>query len=80
MNELFTTAVRYGGFSLGYNLSVSMFGGTAPFLVTLLIAQTGITASPGFYIMAAALITFIVLINTKETAPRLTDAHTAGTP
>ncbi|MCW2130868.1 MFS transporter [Arthrobacter sp. VKM Ac-2550] len=80
MNELFTTAVRYGGFSLGYNLSVSMFGGTAPFLVTLLIAQTGVTASPGFYIMAAALITFVVLIKTKETAPRLTDARTSGTP
>src|SRR5699024_2367742 len=31
-NELFTTDVRYGGFSLGYNLSVSLFGGTAPFV------------------------------------------------
>jgi MHS family proline/betaine transporter-like MFS transporter len=34
MNELFSTRVRFGGFSLGYNLSVSAFGGTAPFLVT----------------------------------------------
>lgn len=74
MNELFTTDVRYGGFSLGYNLSVSLFGGTAPFLVTLLVARTGITASSGFYIMAAAAITFLVLIRTKETAPRFAEA------
>jgi MHS family proline/betaine transporter-like MFS transporter len=70
MNELFTTSVRYGGFSLGYNLSVSLFGGTAPFMVTLLVAQTGITAAPGLYVIAAALITFFVLIQTKESAPR----------
>lgn len=75
MNEMFSTAVRYGGFSLGYNLSVSLFGGTAPFLVTLLVTQTGITASPGFYIMAAAAITLIVLIRSKETAPRLVNAE-----
>lgn len=71
MNEMFTTAVRYGGFSLGYNLSVSLFGGTAPFMVTLIIAQTGMIASPGLYLMAAAFITLLVLIKTKETAPRV---------
>lgn len=70
MNELFTTSVRYGGFSLGYNLSVSLFGGTAPFMVTLLVAQTGITAAPGLYVIAAALVTLFVLIKTKESAPR----------
>ena len=40
MNELFSTRVRYGGFSLGDTLSVSAFGGTAPFLVTLPIVLT----------------------------------------
>lgn len=69
MNEMFTTRVRYGGFSLGYNLSVSAFGGTAPFLVTLLVARTGNNASPAFYIMAAAAITLFVVINAPETAP-----------
>ncbi|SEJ77864.1 MFS transporter, MHS family, proline/betaine transporter [Arthrobacter sp. yr096] len=87
MNEMFSTEVRYGGFSLGYNLSASLFGGTAPFLVTLLIANTGITASPSFYIIAAALVTFFVLVATKETAPRILESRAkaresagAGTP
>ncbi len=72
MNELFSTRVRYGGFSLGYNLSVSAFGGTAPFLVTFLVAETGIVASPAFYVMASAVITLAVVLATRETAPHRT--------
>jgi MFS transporter, MHS family, proline/betaine transporter len=69
MNEMFVTRVRYGGFSLGYNLSVSAFGGTAPFLVTWLVSRTGNTTSPAFYVMAAALITLVVILTSRETAP-----------
>lgn len=76
-NELFTTDVRYGGFSLGYNLSVSLFGGTAPFVVTLMIAQTGFTASPGIYIAIAAIVTGIVVYSVKEGAPRIVERANA---
>ena len=69
MNEMFATRVRYGGFSLGYNLSVSAFGGTAPFVVTWLISRTGNTLSPAFYVMAAAVITLLVVLTARETAP-----------
>ncbi|MHA6626438.1 MFS transporter [Pseudonocardia sichuanensis] len=69
MNEMFVTRVRYGGFSLGYNLSVSAFGGTAPFLVTWLVTRTGNTTSPAFYVMAAAVITLVVVLTARETAP-----------
>jgi MHS family proline/betaine transporter-like MFS transporter len=69
MNEMFSTRVRLGGFSLGYNISVSAFGGTAPFLVTLLVSRTGNNAAPAFYIMAAAVITLLVLATARETAP-----------
>ncbi|OEV03154.1 MFS transporter [Streptomyces oceani] len=70
MNELFSTRVRYGGFSLGYNFSVSAFGGTAPFLVTFLVSRTDMNASPAFYVMAASAITLGVVFATPETAPR----------
>lgn len=70
MNEMFVTRVRYGGFSLGYNLSVSAFGGTAPFLVTWLIARTGSNSMPALYVMAAAAITLAVIISARETAPK----------
>lgn len=61
MNELFGTAVRYGGFSIGYNVSVSLFGGTAPFFVTFLVSTTGVSTSPGLVIIAAAIVTLIAL-------------------
>lgn len=70
MNELFSTRVRYGGFSLGYNFSVSAFGGTAPFLVTFLVARTDNNASPALYVMASAVLTLLVVLTTRETAPR----------
>jgi MHS family proline/betaine transporter-like MFS transporter len=38
--ELFTTRVRYSGFSIGYNVCVAAFGGTTPYVVTWLTAQT----------------------------------------
>ena len=87
MNELFITRVRLGGFSLGYNLSVSAFGGTAPFLITLLVTSTGNKAAPALYIMAAAAITLLVVFNAAETAPegkwkgrRVTSSTTANLP
>lgn len=68
MNELFATRVRYGGFSIGYNISVSAFGGTAPFLVSLLIQATGNPVSPAFYVIAAAVVTLAVIPTVAETA------------
>ena len=79
MNELFSTRVRYGGFSLGYNLSVSAFGGTAPFLVTLLVKATGNDASPAFYVMAAALVTLPIVLTAPETAPARAARTRVGT-
>lgn len=70
MNEMFATRVRYGGFSIGYNISVSAFGGTAPFLVALLITATGNPVSPAFYVMATALITLAVIPTVAETSAR----------
>lgn len=78
MNELFATRVRYGGFSIGYNISVSAFGGTAPFLVALLITATHNPASPAFYVMAAALITLAVIPTVAETATRRARVPAAG--
>ncbi|CAM5448141.1 hypothetical protein SVIOM342S_01638 [Streptomyces violaceorubidus] len=38
---LFPTRVRYGSLSIGFNVSVSLFGGTTPLVVTALIGATG---------------------------------------
>lgn len=65
---LFRTRVRYGGFAIGYNLSTSIFGGTAPLVLSALIAATGSKLVPAFYVMAAALVSLVPFLLAKETA------------
>src|SRR5699024_3567695 len=49
--SLFFTEVRYGGLSITYNISASLFGGTAPLLIAWFINLTGSTLVPAYYIM-----------------------------
>jgi hypothetical protein len=37
---------RYSGFSIGYNVCVAAFGGTTPYVVTWLTAQTANNVAP----------------------------------
>ena len=66
--ELFTTRVRSGGFGIGYNLSVAIFGGTAPYIATFLIDRTGNPVSPSYYMIFAAVITLVTVLTMRETA------------
>lgn len=66
--ELFPTRVRYSAYGLGYNLSAAIFGGTAPLLMTYLIAQTGNVNMPAFYAVLTALGTLIAVSRVKDRA------------
>ncbi|MFI0709586.1 glycine betaine/L-proline transporter ProP [Streptomyces inhibens] len=65
---LFPTKVRYGSLSIGFNISVSLFGGTTPLVVTALIGATGNKMMPAYYMMAAAVIGGIAVLLMSETA------------
>ena len=65
---IFDTRVRYGGFAISYNLSTSIFGGSAPAVVTYLIEQTHDQYIPAYYLMAAALVGLVPILLMKETA------------
>ncbi len=67
---LFPTQVRYGAFAIGYNVSTSLFGGTAPLILTFLIDRTGSNLIPGWYMMLAAAIAFVPILLMPETAGR----------
>jgi MHS family proline/betaine transporter-like MFS transporter len=66
--ELFPTRVRYTALSIGYNIAVAIFGGFAPFIATWLIRETGNPLAPAFYVITAAVITFVILTRIRETA------------
>ncbi len=54
MVEMFPTRIRFSSIAMGYNLSIALFGGTAPLVCTWLIKKTGNIASPAYYLMALA--------------------------
>lgn len=71
--ELFPPGVRYSGAAIGYNFAYAVFGGTAPYVSTWLLDVTGSRLSPPVYIMAIAVVSFLVLLRVlPETAPRVT--------
>ncbi|MFB7651723.1 MULTISPECIES: glycine betaine/L-proline transporter ProP [unclassified Streptomyces] len=67
---LFPTRVRYGSLSIGFNISVSLFGGTTPLVVTALIGATGDMMMPAYYMMAAAVVGGVAVWFMSESAGR----------
>jgi len=60
--ELFPTRVRGIGVSLSFAVAVTIFGGFTPFVATWLIAVTGNSLSPSFYMMLTAGLSIIALV------------------
>lgn len=67
---MFPTAVRFAGFAIAYNISTSIFGGTAPMIGSGLISLTGDPLMPAYYMMLACLIGLVALHYMPETAGR----------
>lgn len=68
LTEITATRVRYTAMSIGYNIAVAIFGGFAPFIATWLVRATGSPYAPSLYVIAAAVITGIAVLRTRETA------------
>jgi MHS family proline/betaine transporter-like MFS transporter len=68
--ELFATKVRSSGYSIGYNTSVALFGGTAPYIATWLTDRTGNSLAPAYYLIIAAVISLATILTMRETARR----------
>lgn len=66
MANLFPTAVRSTGMSIGYNVAVMVFGGFSPFVVTWLIRTTGSPMAPAFYVMLGVALGLIAAFFFKE--------------
>src|SRR5712671_7479159 len=68
LSEQFPVETRAIGVSLGFSVSVSVFGGLAPLVATWLIAQTGDSLSPSYYLMFTALLSLAALIAIQRRA------------
>ncbi|MEA9589660.1 glycine betaine/L-proline transporter ProP [Xanthomonas sp. WHRI 10064A] len=65
---LFYTPVRYSALSIGFNVSVSLFGGTTPLVTAWLVERTGDPLVPAYYLMGAAAIGLVTMLFVRETA------------
>ena len=78
---MFPTHVRYAGLAMGYNISTSLFGGTAPLVNESLIDATGNTLIPAWYMVGACvvgLVGAVTMIETKGVSVRGTDIPGTG--
>lgn len=66
LSEIFPVATRTTGMSLAYNIAVTIFGGFGPFIIAWLIRATGEKVAPSFYLMFAALLSFIALVAARR--------------
>ncbi|MEU7039750.1 MFS transporter [Streptomyces varsoviensis] len=68
MAEMFPSQLRASGSAIGYTAAYVLFGGTAPFVATGLVSLAGTPLAPGFYLMAlAAVSALVVLFSFRET-------------
>lgn len=64
--ETFPADVRNTAFSVGYNVSLGVFGGTVPIVATYLIHKTDWLLSPSVYLSVVAGVVFLTLFFVQE--------------
>lgn len=70
MADLFPVQTRASGMAIAYNLAVTIFGGFAPLICTLLISLTGTALAPSYYLVVLALISAVALLNSQRRTGR----------
>lgn len=65
MVECFPIRGRYTAIGLSYNITLAIFGGTAPLVSTWLVKTTGDLASPAIYLVVLAAISFVSMLFLK---------------
>ncbi|GAA3676976.1 MFS transporter [Arthrobacter ginkgonis] len=65
--ELFPTRTRQTGLSIAYSVTAAIFAGTVPYVLTWVIARTGNTMMPAFYLILVGLIGLAAVMTMKET-------------
>ena len=64
--DLFPTRVRFSGVAVSYNVSQTLFGGTAPLLAASLVASTAAPTSPALVVILFAAVAFAASFGLKR--------------
>lgn len=60
MVDLFPVRIRYTASAISYNLAYALFGGTAPYLATWMVASTDDGKMPGYYVVVLCALGIVV--------------------
>jgi MHS family citrate/tricarballylate:H+ symporter-like MFS transporter len=69
VTESMPASLRAGSVGIVYALAISGFGGTAQFILTWLIAETGSPLVPAWYLSGALVVGLVAMLAMKESAP-----------
>jgi MHS family proline/betaine transporter-like MFS transporter len=64
--EMFPARMRYSAMGTGFNLSVCIFGGTAPLVATWLVMHYGSIFAPAIYLTFLAVASFLAALSYTE--------------
>lgn len=59
LTDLFPTRIRFSGVALSFNVSFTLFSGTAPLVATELIRQTGSNVAPALILVVCGVLTLV---------------------
>ncbi len=68
--EIIPRRVRVSVLSIGYNLVLSIFGGTTPFVAAYLIQRTSDDFAPVYYLMVLSVVSLVAVMSIPETKDR----------
>jgi MHS family proline/betaine transporter-like MFS transporter len=77
LSEQFPVETRAIGVALSFSIAVSIFGGLAPLVATWLIAATGDSLSPSYYLIFTAALSLLALIAIQWRRRRATQVISA---
>jgi MFS family permease len=69
LSENLPPHLRSGGIGIIYAVAISLFGGTAAFVVTWLTSMTGSPLAPAWYMCGALLVGLCAMLAVRESAP-----------
>jgi MHS family proline/betaine transporter-like MFS transporter len=68
MAQIFRPEVRCSALAIGYNVCLTVFGGTTPVVSAYLVARTNNNFAPAFYLTGVAVVSSALILTMKETA------------
>lgn len=68
MAQIFRPEVRCSALAIGYNVCLTLFGGTTPVVAAYLVARTHNNFAPAFYLTGVAAVSSALILTMKETA------------